>query len=283
MTTQFNYEKHSYGYSVLTKNDLTSGATIHFLGVLDFLKKIPESATILDIGCGAGAILRSLQPYYPNLRLFGTDISEIAITEARAHSTNINYEQSTAEKLPYSDNTFDAVLMFEVLEHVENPEQSLCEIYRILKPEGKLYLAVPQEKSLLTIQGILYFLFKINLTEKTAGHIQFWNKSELDTLLKNAGFIEEQHTYGQHVTWQIVAVFYLLILIATNTQTQELTKKAADRNKLSASIIHGLIRAIIGITNIESLIARNLPYGIDIQYSLKIRKSSLPNSPSPVS
>ncbi len=49
----------------------------------------------------------------------------------------------SAEDVPAPDKTFDTVLMLEVLEHVENPEKALDEVFRILKPGGRLIMSMP--------------------------------------------------------------------------------------------------------------------------------------------
>lgn len=50
----------------------------------------------------------------------------------------------TLEKIPRKDNCYDAILSTEVLEHVENPQKVMEELYRVLKKRGKLFLTVPQ-------------------------------------------------------------------------------------------------------------------------------------------
>ena len=80
---------------------------------------------ILDAGCG----LRSV--YYPNV--VNLEIVDYPTTDV------IGF----ADKLPFPDNTFDAVFSLNVLEHVRDPFTSAKELERVLKPGGKLYVAVP--------------------------------------------------------------------------------------------------------------------------------------------
>lgn len=51
--------------------------------------------------------------------------------------------QASADSIPFRDNFFDAIICSELLEHVENPESVLREIFRILKPEGRVFITVP--------------------------------------------------------------------------------------------------------------------------------------------
>ena len=57
-------------------------------------------------------------------------------------SSNPDY-LSSADKIPVEDNFFDMVIMTEVLEHLENPEDALNEVYRVLKHNGKLVASMP--------------------------------------------------------------------------------------------------------------------------------------------
>ena len=84
-----------------------------------------KDGLILDAGCG----LRSV--YYPNV--VNLEIVDYPTTDV------IGF----ADKLPFPDNTFDAVFSLNVLEHVKDPFTSAKELERVLKPGGKLYVAVP--------------------------------------------------------------------------------------------------------------------------------------------
>jgi SAM-dependent methyltransferase len=92
------------------------------------------SGNLLDIGCGG-------KPY---LNLFNVDSYvglEFDTPESRLN--NISDYYYDGKIFPFSNNSFDSVVCNQVLEHVEDPDYFLSEIYRILKPHGKLILSVP--------------------------------------------------------------------------------------------------------------------------------------------
>jgi ubiquinone/menaquinone biosynthesis C-methylase UbiE len=198
--------------------------------------------------------------------LHGVDISKIAIQEAKQASTNICYTQLSTEKTTYPDNFFDYIYMCEVLEHVPEPDKTLLEIRRVLKPNGQFLLAVPQEKCLFTLQGILFKLFIFTPSRQTAGHIQFWNQFELEQLLRKHNFAINNTYYSQHYLWQLIGMAYMLLLLHTKNQTQELSKQLAANKSTLASLANISMQFLILLTNLESLILQRFPHGLDIQF-----------------
>src|SRR3990167_8291343 len=110
---------------------------------------------ILDIGCGTKPYRR----FFDCRRYIGIDGSILVKPDICARSLNI----------PFKDNCFDAVICTELLEHLKEPGECLEEIKRVLKPQGYLYLSVPQSWGLhyeprdywrFTRYGIDYLLDK---------------------------------------------------------------------------------------------------------------------------
>lgn len=97
----------------------------------------------LDIGCAEGISTNFLLKKCKEI--YGIDPSNELIQKARKDYPHINFKIGCAEKIPFKDQMFDAVVMSDVLEHVENEEKSLEEIYRVLKPNGKFLLTAPHK------------------------------------------------------------------------------------------------------------------------------------------
>ena len=101
------------------------------------LKKI-NTGKFLDCGCGTGNVLRELPDTKNN---YGIDISEFFIKEIKSEGYNVlRYD---GVKLPFSDESFDIVGSFTVLEHVENPSLFIIEQGRVLKRGGYMIVACP--------------------------------------------------------------------------------------------------------------------------------------------
>lgn len=97
--------------------------------------------SVLEIGSGAGEYLNSLNGN-EGTRV-GLDISQTALKIANANSTGARFLCSKAEALPFPSKTFDIAICCEVIEHVDDPQKTIKEIHRILKPEGILFLSFP--------------------------------------------------------------------------------------------------------------------------------------------
>lgn len=166
-----------------------------FLRYLRFKKvifHIPKFSTVLDIGCGVNASF---------LKLISSDIKEGYGIDFKVKS-NINIANIKTSKmtlddsLPFADNSFEVVTMLAVLEHIEKEQEILGEIYRVLKPNGKLVITVPS----IWAKPVLEFLaFKINIVSQAEikDHKRYYTRKTLQQVLNTVGFKEFQHHYFQ--------------------------------------------------------------------------------------
>ena len=93
---------------------------------------------VLDLGCAGGFMAEALDER--GAAVIGIDPAEDAIAAARAHAEQtgrrITYDVGVGEALPYADQAFDAVVCVDVLEHVQDLEQVIREVARVLRPGG---------------------------------------------------------------------------------------------------------------------------------------------------
>lgn len=110
--------------------------------------------TILEIGCGRGGFSKYLASNSPSpKKIVAADFSESALTIAslKNQHSNIDWKQEDIMKLSFGDNFFDTVISCETIEHVPNPKMAIQELYRVLKPGGKLILTCPNYFNLFGI------------------------------------------------------------------------------------------------------------------------------------
>ena len=103
-----------------------------------------EGGRLLDIGCGNGRELYKLKRM--GWETYGVEINEEA--SERARSEGLWVFTGDLFKANFPDQFFDVVRMSFVLEHLSNPRETLTEIKRILRPQGRIYISIQNTKSL---------------------------------------------------------------------------------------------------------------------------------------
>jgi len=99
----------------------------------------PEAGErILDVAAGTGTSSAALAR--SGAKVVAVDFSRGMVTEGRRKHKKIEFVEADAEKLPFGDNEFDAVTISFGLRNIQNPKTALSEMYRVLKPGGRLVI-----------------------------------------------------------------------------------------------------------------------------------------------
>lgn len=221
----------------------------------------PIEGRVLDVGCGGGGFAKSIKFYRPDLEVHGVDISKQAIEIAKEDPRGVVFRAGDANDLPYNDSFFEAVVFGELLEHIENPQQALQEIARVLKPRGLLHAIIPLEGEPFTL---LYWLEKLGWrgTERFAGHIQQFRVSQLEEMLEASGLEVIEKRYARHCLTQLIdACFYSLLYLRGKELPTGLERYLAEKPGLLAKLAGVAKSVLTSITNLESLIFSFLPAG----------------------
>jgi ubiquinone/menaquinone biosynthesis C-methylase UbiE len=102
---------------------------------------INNTSHVLEIGCGTGLFSGKIKQL-TNANIIATDISQELLNVAKLKYPNITFQIDDAMKLSFKDKKFDAVYGSSVLHHLDF-EKSLNEMFRVLKPGGKIVFAEP--------------------------------------------------------------------------------------------------------------------------------------------
>ncbi|MBA2265575.1 MAG: class I SAM-dependent methyltransferase [Chloroflexi bacterium] len=108
----------------------------------------PASGTrLVDIGCGPGTYTRRLAQRHPGLQAIGIDRSPRQLRRAQMRSrgaTNCRFELGDALHLPLADVSVDVAIASRLLMVLRDPQRALAEIYRVLRPGGRCFIAEPR-------------------------------------------------------------------------------------------------------------------------------------------
>ncbi len=108
-----------------------------------FYLRAQPKGRLLEVGCGGGAMLHPLKEL--GWQVEGVDFDPAAVQKARAKGLKVHL--GALEEQRFADNTFDAITMSHVIEHVHRPIGLLQECHRLLKPGGRLVVVTPNARS----------------------------------------------------------------------------------------------------------------------------------------
>lgn len=155
--------------------------------------------TILDGGCGAGALLAELAT---RGKAYGADISESAIRITRTRGLH-NLVQCDIQRAAFASETFDAILLCDVLEHVPDDNQAIAEAARMLKPGGLLIMTLPA-------LGLLW-----SSHDEALGHLRRYGKRGVRRMIESMGLRVKKVSFGLSFLFPVAVVVRLVQRLTT--------------------------------------------------------------------
>ncbi|MDH5681264.1 MAG: methyltransferase domain-containing protein [Spirochaetota bacterium] len=215
-----------------------------------FTKHVEKNERIIEIGAGTGNVTRMLLANgYQDISV--GDVHKNGLLYAESYGIKTKY-QFDLLKAPFKKH-FDAVGMFDVLEHLEQDHEAVKKVYEILKDKGKFILTVPAHKWLW------------NRRDVVAGHKKRYTQGELKKLLKDQGFeIVEAKSFFV----SILPLLYLRRFVEKDNGgpvTAEEIDKEIQINPLTNKVLHT-------ITRIENKLLQHVSPGIGGSILIVARK-----------
>jgi ubiquinone/menaquinone biosynthesis C-methylase UbiE len=149
------------------------------------LLRVRPGATILDVGCGAGADLRELAALVGRSgRVVGIDSSSTMVAQARERTAGLPVECQVgdAHALAFGDERFDACRADRVLQHLADAPRGLAELIRVTRRDGRVVVFDPDWDSLLVsgseralTRAIVAFHCDSTRTAGSAGSLSAWS------------------------------------------------------------------------------------------------------------
>jgi len=122
--------------------------TIQFFLPYHSQEQMFRDKAVLDIGCGGGGKTCYYATFQPK-KIIGIDVVEHYAEEGNAFAREkglgeiATFMTADAANMPFADESFDTIIMNDAMEHVDQPEKTLEECFRVLKPGGHIYINFP--------------------------------------------------------------------------------------------------------------------------------------------
>lgn len=162
--------------------------------------RVADGSVVLDVGCGGGKMLRTIDAHRRGVTLLGCDVE--VPTDINGDFAFVELDASTG-LLPYDDSSVDVALLVDVLEHVDRPEIVLGEIARILRPDGRLVSFVPIEGEPISWFSAFRAVLGQDLYVRTKDHINSFTHAEVERMLA-VGFVVDERRYLYHFLGQLM-------------------------------------------------------------------------------
>jgi ubiquinone/menaquinone biosynthesis C-methylase UbiE len=164
--------------------------------------EVEPGQSVLDVGCGTGALLERLAATAPGARLSGVDLSPEMLEEARKKlGAAIPLKQSNVNNLPFASHEFDVVVSTNALHYFRNPAAALEEMARVLRPNGRLVITDWCHDFFISQ------LFEWKLRAFDRAHVGTLGQKRCRRLLDQAGFeVTQLDRYKIDWRWGLMTV-----------------------------------------------------------------------------
>jgi len=229
------YELESKNFWFQSRNRIIKHLFSRFLGA-------NTNAEVLEVGCGTGFVLSELLKF-KNYKLYGAELYLEGLKFAKERLPNVEFVQLDLRKVPF-ENKFDAIGAFDVLEHIEEDEFVMKNIYKALKPNGYFFISVPQHKWLWSTQ------------DDTSFHKRRYSKNEMFKKLISSGFKVKYFTSFVFTLLPLMFISRLRMKRKINPET----KYNYDELKVNL-FLNSLMTIFMLFDEVLIKIGFNLPFG----------------------
>jgi ubiquinone/menaquinone biosynthesis C-methylase UbiE len=192
--SRINY--NSWHRQHATEDDITT--SWHTFVKKSLIRHDVEGKIVLEIGCGRGGFSNYLATLAPT-QVFACDYSASAIEIAKQKYTHelITWKQENIMSLGFKDETFDAAISCETIEHVPDAEKAIQELYRVIKPGGRLFLTCPNYFNLFGVWCAYRWMIGKPFTEGGQPFVNYVLMPNVYRWIRSAGFKVEHFSSSE--------------------------------------------------------------------------------------
>jgi SAM-dependent methyltransferase len=176
-----------------------------------------KAPCILEIGCSSGFMLKKMKLALPDATIVGADVVREPLYRLAKELPSVPLFRFDLLQCPLPADSFDAIVMLNVLEHIEDDISALAQVHRILKPGGIAVIEVPAGPHLY------------DAYDKALNHFRRYSISELKAKFQIAGFSVERQS---HLGFFLYPVF---AMVKRRNQRQKCQENANTLVKEQAS------------------------------------------------
>ena len=187
----------------LTRLHEDTGGSNHFIDVASRRHACDEvmrcvtgpSATVLEIGCSSGFLLNELVAKLPNNRIVGADYTSGTLEVLGRYLPGVPLLQFDLTRCPLPDNFADIIILLNVLEHINDDEAAVAQLFRIVRPGGAVIIELPASPSLFDVY------------DRVLMHHRRYTMCGLTRLVQRHGFVVEKRS---HLGFILYPLFYIV-------------------------------------------------------------------------
>ena len=202
---------------------------------------------ILNVGAATGATSEMLSKYG---KVTSLEYDKFCCKFLK-EKTGIEAINASLTELPLENNSYDMICAFDVIEHIEDDNKAVEEIYRVLKPKGKYFITVPAFQSLWSNHDLVNH------------HFRRYKKKLLNKLIENTNLKINHSTYFNF--WLFIPI-YITRFILNNTPIKKDSNSSGSDNEImqSSNIINEILYRIFHSEKFLLRLNIKFPFGVSI-------------------
>lgn len=184
-------DNHSKAYTETSAYDIENFLTFEWYA--DRIVSLAPDGALLELGIGHGVTTRKFSASFRrHVIIEGSEEVIRLFNQKNKPRHNVEIMHCFFEEYDAID-LFDVIVMGFVLEHVDDPSAILMRFRKFLKPDGRLYVTVPNAKSLHRrigyATGLLKDIYEFNEYDRIAGHKRYFDYETIKSMVENTGYV----------------------------------------------------------------------------------------------